>query len=232
MAGRCKVRKMIFCLAEAACERVRARLAAARSLTFHSDVSKNRLLLLCEMCGYDLVPGHGLLGTADLEDDPSAAGLTRAMLRILKDLFTPLTGAPRAPKAQTETDVQALAHVANIAEVFNADAAADEQLAGRMLQIEICSNHNNGGGAPDGDGGGAPAISAAVFPNLKVVNKDKPHGARRITSRTWECDPYLAKIAEDVVMSSSSIAQMLQHSDVMRSRYSRHVREACPRAPK
>eukprot|EP00974_Lingulodinium_polyedra_P076196 7376636-Lingulodinium_polyedra.AAC.1 len=69
---------MLFCLAEAVRERVRAKLAAARSLTFHSDASKNRLLLLCEMCGDDLVPGHCLLGSADLEDDCSAAGLMTA----------------------------------------------------------------------------------------------------------------------------------------------------------
>ena len=86
------------------------------------------------MCGDDIVPGHGLLGTADLEDGCWAAGLMTAMLRILKDLFTPLIGAPRRV-AETTTDVQTLAHVASIAEVFNADAAADEQLAGHMVQL-------------------------------------------------------------------------------------------------
>ena len=67
VAGRQKLRKMLFCLAEAVRERVRAKLAAARSLTFHSDASKNRLLLLCEMCGDDFVPGRCFLGTADPE---------------------------------------------------------------------------------------------------------------------------------------------------------------------
>ena len=152
VAGRHKLRKMLFCLAEAARERARTKLAAARSLTFHSDASKNRLLLLCEMCGYDLVPGHCPLGTADLEDDCSAAGLMTAVLRILKDLLTPLMGAPQA-KVETTTDLQALGHVASILEVFNADAAADEQLAGRMLQ---CIN-SGGALGEDGDGGGAPA---------------------------------------------------------------------------
>ena len=170
VAGRHKLRKMLFCLAEAVRERERARLVAARSLTFHSDSSKNRLLLLCEMCGDDLVPGHGLLGTADLEDDCSAAGLMTAMLRILKDLFTPLIGAPRCV-AETTTDVQSLAHVASIVDVFNADAAADEQLAGRMLQLGCHSggalsltkldSDNDGGRAPHG--GGAPAIQTAIF---------------------------------------------------------------------
>jgi hypothetical protein len=33
----------------------------------------------------------------------------------------------------TVTDLAMLSHIARIAEVFNADAAADEQLAGQML---------------------------------------------------------------------------------------------------
>ena len=168
--------------------------------------------------------GHCLLGTADLGDDCSAAGLLTAVLRILRDLFTPLSGVPRrAATAETTTDLEALGHVAGIVEVFNADAAADEQLAGRLLQgITGGGALGDGGG---GAGGGAPAISAAMFPNLKVVGKDKPHGARRITSRTWKCDPYLHKIAENVVMARHSIAQLLQHSDVLRARYGKHVRD-------
>ena len=170
------------------------------------------------------MPGHCLLGTADLEDDCSAAGLLTAVLRILRDLFTPLSGVPRrAATAETTTDLEALGHVAGIVEVFNADAAADEQLAGRMLQGITGSGALGDGGG--GAGGGAPAISASIFPNLKVVGKDKPHGARRITSRTWKCDPYLHKIAENVVMSRYSIAQLLQHSDVLRARCGKHVRD-------
>ena len=151
VGGRTKVRRMLFCLAEAVRERVRGRLAEARPLTFHSDSSKNRLLLLGQMCGDDLVPRHCLLGTADLGGDPSAAGLTTSMLCILKELCTPLLGgAGCRAQLETQTDATALAHVASIAEVFNADAAADEQLAGRMLQSKT------DGGAPDDPGGGAP----------------------------------------------------------------------------
>ena len=106
VAGRHQPRKMLFCLAEAVRERVRAKLAAARSVTIHSDASKNRLLLLCEMCGDDLVPGHCLLGAADLEDDCSAAGLMTTVLRILKDTLTPLMGAPWR-EVETTKDLQA-----------------------------------------------------------------------------------------------------------------------------
>ena len=115
---------------------------------------------------------------------------------------------------ETAIDLELLAHIAGIAEVFNSDAAADEQLAGQTLQL--------GGGAPNDPGGnnlgsGASVLSADLFPHLRVINKDKPHGARRITSRTWKCDPYLGKLAHEVIMSSTSMAQLLQHSDVLRA---------------
>ena len=98
----------------------------------------------------------------------------------------PLSGAPVTSQPDSVTDLAMLSHITRIVEVFNADAAADEQLAGQMLQL--------GGGAPvdpggAGPGSGAPVLSADLFPHLKVINKDKPHGARMITSRTWKCDP-------------------------------------------
>ena len=79
-------------------------------------------------------------------------------------------------------------HLCNIIEVFNADAAADEQLSGAMLQVREVL------------GGGGVANSEVMprnrLPNLKIVNKDKPHGARRITSRAWKCDLYLGKLVD------------------------------------
>ena len=84
VGGRHKVRKMMFCLAEAVRERFRQHLALAHSLTLHSDANKNRLLLLSQFCGADLQPRHGLLGTQSLDDDCSAAGITMVILRILR----------------------------------------------------------------------------------------------------------------------------------------------------
>ena len=190
-----KIRNMIFCLAEAVRERARADLALARSLTFHSDASKNRLLLLCQMCGDDLRPRHCLLGTVDMEDDGAAAGIAAAILRILRDLCTPLLGAPflgaAAPKGQT--DLLALSHIMNITEVFNADAAADEQLAGHIIQNQtecrrlLAAEPHCGRAQPEADaadaagGGGAVNLPSEPLPNLKAINKDKPHAARSRT---------------------------------------------------
>ena len=93
-----------------------------------------------------------------------------AVLRILKDLFTPLMGAPqRAAKVETTTDLQALGHVANIAEVFNADAAADEQLAGHMLRCI-----NSGGALGDDDTGGGEPVQEPPPQVAQVAMEPQP----------------------------------------------------------
>ena len=63
-------------------------------------------------------------------------------------------------------------HIAAITEVFAADGAADGQLAGRMLL-------DNG---VRGRGG-------QRLPSLRLVVRDKPHGARRLLQRTLPKEP-------------------------------------------
>ena len=93
VGGQHEIPNLLFCLAEVVHERLLQHLASARSLTFHSDASKNRLLL-CQVCGAYLQPQHCLLWTQSLGDDSSAAGLAIVILRILKSLCPPLSGAP------------------------------------------------------------------------------------------------------------------------------------------
>ena len=131
-----KLIKMKFCLAEAIRVQTRLWLRTARSMTTHSDASKGRLLVRGQMCGEDLCPRHVLLGTANLADDfeSSALGVASAVVACLRDLATPMLGAPFAAAEDPDVDTDLLAHICDIVEVFNADAAADEQLAGRLLQ--------------------------------------------------------------------------------------------------
>ncbi len=203
-----KVTRMIYCLAEAVRQRTRIWLSDASSLTIHSDASQGRLLVRGQMCGHDICPRYCLLGTAVIREDPSALGISEAIVRALRDLATPLCSTPGSTTAPQAPYLPALTHICSIVEVFNADAASDEQLAGTLVA-----------------GGLDYAVPLGVFPHLKVISKGKPHGARRVTSRTWNCDPYLGALAEKVVMGRGSICQLLQHSDVLRGRYAKHVRE-------
>ncbi len=165
-----KIRKMKFCLAEAIRVRTRIALKNARSLTIHADGSRGRLVVRGQMCGYGLLPQRHLLGTENqvLHFDSSALGLAGAVVNSLRELATPLLGAPfLAGGSAPEVDTTLLTHMCNIVEVFNADAASDEQLAGRLLQT------GNNVDSVDRQLG-------AVFRNMIVLSKDKPHGARRI----------------------------------------------------
>ena len=86
--------------------------------------------------------------------------------------------------------------------------------AGQMLQLRGGALVDLGGA---GLGSGAPVLFADLFPHPKIINKDKPHGATTITSRTWKYDPYLGKLAHEVIMPSTSVAELLQHSDILRA---------------
>ena len=131
------------------------------------------------------------------------------------------------PGSCPDLDKHLLKHVLQMVEVFNADAAADEQLAGQLLASDVAAIVDAATfGARPGDGvieamEVATASFKQVFPNLKVINRDKPHGARRIVSRTFKCDPVLNNLVDKVFMSS---VQQIHFSDVVRHVYAQNVR--------
>jgi hypothetical protein len=96
-------------------------------------------------------------------------------------------------------------HLADIVEVFVADGAADEQLAGRMLQ-------------PDS----ARAILGQTLPHLRLVVRDKPHGARRLLQRTLPKDKFISKLMATLLWSRGSLARLVQHSAPHQEKFRRH----------
>ena len=170
VGGLHKIRKLLIGLAEAVRERLLQHLESARSLAFHSDANKNRQLLLCQFCGADLQPQHGPLGTQPIGDDSSAAWLAIVIFANYEELVHAAVGAPLTSQPDTVTDLSMLSHITCMVEVFNADAAADEQLAGQMLQLGGEALVDLGGA---GTGSGAPVLSSDLFPHLKIINQDK-----------------------------------------------------------
>jgi len=175
-----KLRKIKFCLAEAVRITTRCHLRTAESMTVHSDASQGVLLIRGQMCGQDLCPHHVLLGAVHMEDKASGvmrnsaldiAGLVAGALRDLATPLKTLRSVIGGCAPQPAIDVGLLQHACDIVEVFNADAARDEQLAGTILQHGV----DGWGDAPE------DTRIAAVFKNMIVLNKDKPHGARRTT---------------------------------------------------
>lgn len=87
----------------------------------------------------------------------------------------------------------------SIVEMYDADAAANEQLAGYELRC--------------------PSTAVApVFPNLKLVVKDKAHAARRFTmKRPWTADKYFEETFGLFVTKKNSITKMIQYSEVFKA---------------
>ena len=67
-------------------------------------------------------------------------------------------------------------------EQFTADAAADEQRAGKLLQQ--CSARD----------------AWSHLCALKIVTKDRAHASRRITKRPWAADSYMSSITDKLVL--------------------------------
>ena len=206
-----KIRNIKYCLAEAIRLFNMEILRKAVVVALHCDGRKGRLAVRFTSCGKDLTPCSGVLGTASLVEQFStdAIGISRALQSIIDSACTTFQAVPnKASPPERELDENIRDHLRTAVELFNADAAADEQLAGRLLAgLRKCADD-----------------SGPYFPNIKVLNKDKAHAARRITSRTWMRDVYLKQVAMGFAIGKHSITKRIHHSDVFRSRFAKNTR--------
>jgi hypothetical protein len=86
-------------------------------------------------------------------------------------------------------------HLASITEVFVADGAADEQLAGRMLLAN-----------------GTRGTGNQILPNLRLVARDKPHSARRLLQRTLPKYPFINIMMSTLIWARGSLTKLVQYS--------------------
>ena len=64
-------------------------------------------------------------------------------------------------------------------EIYNADAAGDEQLAGRMLRSQSLDD---------------VTYQQGFMPNIKIIHRDKTHACRRLTQRGLNAGPFLQQV--------------------------------------
>jgi len=164
---RWKCRKMKFCLAEAKRQLVRKALREAIVIAVHQDGRKGRLAIRFNTCNNKLETYQGVLGSANLAKDFSmdAIGMRDATLAIIQNICTPKLWLPfRRPGRKVEAST--FINVFDKLELFDADAAEDETVAGKLLRGTRQGNDNG-------------QVFDTMFPNLKICNRDKPHGSRR-----------------------------------------------------
>ena len=107
----------------------------AKSITLMQDVRKGKLLMRFKAVDVDLNVSRGILGQTTLSQG-SAHMLTKASTVIIGNACTlrlcPPTKPATAPKPHLRFSI--FKHFTGAVEMFSADAAADEQLAGHLLR--------------------------------------------------------------------------------------------------
>ena len=157
VAGRAKALRMTWCLAEALRDRDRAALRQAKVITLHQDASTKDSMLCVRFSSVatNMEVRKGILGVAR-GYGTVAADVRDALMLIIKGACSPRVGCPQGGKLSVAAapDQGLFSHVASHVEMFDADAAADEQRVGQLLRRD--------------------------FPNLNVLLRDKTHAATRL----------------------------------------------------
>jgi hypothetical protein len=129
--------------------------------------------------------------------DMTAVGIAKTLHSILSQLCSPASCPPRSCQTCLSFP-EALKQICAKVELVDADAAADEQLAGELTK--------------------------GFFVNLRCVNKDLSHALRRVDRRSTMADPFLRDVMIKFTYAKRSPAQLLQNSEVFKERFSAHVR--------
>lgn len=199
-----KRRRMEWCLAEAKRNSDRRFLRQATVASLMVDGRNGSLLVRLAAADAQLNTKSMVLGLKHRYGS-TAEHAQKAIKAVIDNMCTTGRGAPprgtqdsRGGHGGQTPDLELAQRVRRMVEVFAADAASDEQLAGRELQCPT--------------GGGPPAL-----PNLKVIVRDKAHASRRLLSRPWAADAYLKATLDVLLFKQKSIVRLIQNSFIFKS---------------
>ena len=204
--GRDKCQQMSWCLSEALLQRDRAILRKAASIAIHQDACAPRLLVRFSVCTESFEIHKGCMGLAK-HFGTTSTHLKNATAEMFRIFCTPFLDAPcktRITKGlKPKLDTGLYDHIVKHVHVFDADGASDEQRAGRILSTRCCG-------------------SEPVLPNICAVLKDKTHASRRLVSRPWAADPYLADLLTKYITNEGSIVHTIQNSPDITNTFQKH----------
>lgn len=194
---------MEWCLLEALRDEERGKLARATTISIAMDERDNRLLVTYAACkGVEVVSGIlAQIRDPGRRSEEVADCVLHAVRRLCtrRQPHAHMYKPKEAPKQMGQTARRILGRV----EMFSADGAANEQVAGRLLHPSV-----------------ERGASGKKLPNLKMVIRDKAHAARRLTQRTFKVDDKLADVQATMLFGEqapngkfgSSVAKMLRYS--------------------
>ena len=191
---RTKFSRMRRVLAESARRWQHSQMLKAKSMTIMQDVRQKYLAAMFTASDSDLNCFSGLVGILDVSVffGNTAQNLATASMVLLENGCSTYD-----KKRRPQLNQKLLQHVLSVIEVFTADGAYDEQLAGKILK---------------GRRLGADWVELPRFPAMKVIVKDKSHAVRRLTSRGWACDPVLKRVNQDMILAKHSPTQLVRNS--------------------
>ena len=181
-----KAANMTWCLGEALRDQERRYLRDVVTVALHQDGQGSKLCVVYS-AATALEARTGILGMAkDFGTD--ASDIAACTVRILKGACTRRLRPPRGASCKSTFDRVLFDKVASCVELFDADNAADEQAAGRMLA-------------------GIDGTLPGAFPNIKVQLQDKTHSATRCAG----CDnEYLHLLCTNTCEQEDSTEQCRQ----------------------
>ena len=206
--GPWKFRVMLYCLAEARRQQLRSRLQRSVCASLQQDVRASQLLVTFTSVDASLQTTSGVLGQVDLAEHFGfhAKEVFMGTVMVLNKFCCEGLGKPDRERssAGSKLDHALVAHIKDVVELFAADAAPDEQRAGKLLQN--------------------------YFPNLRLIQHDKAHAAQRILSRTFPTDSFLNQLITDLVTGPNAVTQKIRHSRIFSKRFREAVADLTPHA--
>lgn len=187
--GKEKLCNLQFCLGEAARARTREALRDAATLSVMQDGRHGDLLM--RYCAVDaaLSVRRGVLGCVNIEYAETITNIVQAMHEAVRQACCVGYGGPNP---EDDRDLQR--SVCQKVTMFVADAAANEQGAGRVCKM--------------------------IFPNVISCQKDRAHACMRVLKRPWDAIGSMSGVLEAYVFGSDSIIQKIHHSKVLQDVFS------------
>ena len=218
IGGHRKIRRLLWCLAEAKRARSRRVLATASTIAVHQDKGQGFLHTRFTACGDKFSKVSGVIGLTQMVGGHREIILSTD--EVLQRFCSPGSFRPRNeaelaarrnagrhPPEEVGPILDAALYdiIREKVHLFNADGASDCQLAGTVMQQSASTRSMRCQGSD-------------VFPNLGVVNWDAAHASRRLTSRPWATDDYL-KDTLTMFIGQGGMVRMIQNSSVFTQMY-------------
>ncbi|CAE7344539.1 unnamed protein product [Symbiodinium sp. CCMP2592] len=197
-----KTSRIEWCIVEATREQWRESLRNAVSICLLRDERHKRVLLRFRAVDKTLQVTNGVLGQLKGDYSSTALGLTAATLRVIREFATPGLARPgmKGEELQLEVDESLVQHIRECVLSTTIDAAGNEVAAVQdsAAPLEVHCQHL--------------AEGETLFPNHKLIVRDRAHGTRRVLERPWRADPFLDAVMTSLITGSSSVTQLIEHS--------------------